>query len=81
LAVDQKFLHDIRPRDEDPAFHASLFEFVARLIAKKLDATSRRLAEVEKRLRQYEPPDKMPASAPTPKKKAAAKKKMLGIRA
>ncbi len=51
LAVDQKFLHDIRPREEDPAFHASLYEFVARLIAKKLDATSRRLAEVERELR------------------------------
>ena len=50
LAVDQKFLQDIRPRDEDPAFHASLYEFVARLIARKLDLTSRRLAEVEKEL-------------------------------
>ncbi|MBL9115737.1 MAG: cyclic nucleotide-binding domain-containing protein [Verrucomicrobiaceae bacterium] len=50
LAVDQKFLHDIRPREEDPAFHASLYEFVARLIAKKLDSTSRRLAEVEREL-------------------------------
>lgn len=51
LAVDQKFLQDIHPREEDPAFHAALYEFVARLIAKKLDATSRRLAEVEKELR------------------------------
>jgi CRP-like cAMP-binding protein len=52
LAVDQKFLQDIRPREEDPAFHASLFEFVARLIAKKLDSTSRRLAELEKERRR-----------------------------
>jgi CRP-like cAMP-binding protein len=52
LAVDQKFLQDIRPRKADPAFHASLYEFVARLIARKLDATSRRLAEVEKELRE-----------------------------
>lgn len=51
LAVDQKFLQDIHPREEDPAFHAALFEFVARLVAKKLDSTSRRLAEVEKELR------------------------------
>jgi CRP-like cAMP-binding protein len=50
LAVDQKFLQDIHPRDEDPSFYASLYEFVARLIAKKLDSTSRRLAEVEKEL-------------------------------
>lgn len=52
LAVDQKFLQDIHPRDEDPAFYASLYEFVARLIAKKLDSTSRYLAEVEKELRE-----------------------------
>ena len=52
LAVDQKFLQDIHPRDEDPAFYAALYEFVARLIAKKLDATSRYLAGVEKELRE-----------------------------
>jgi CRP-like cAMP-binding protein len=54
LAVDQKFLQDLRPRDEDPAFHASLFEFVARLIAKKLVFTSQRLAEVERELAQLQ---------------------------
>lgn len=50
LAVDQKFLQDLHPREEDPAFHAALFEFVARLVAKKLFATSLRLAQVEKEL-------------------------------
>ncbi len=50
LAVDQKFLQDIHPREEDPDFHAALYQFVARLVAKKLDATSRRLAQVEKEL-------------------------------
>jgi CRP-like cAMP-binding protein len=86
LAVDQKFLHDIRPREEDPAFHASLFEFVARLIAKKLDATSRRLAEVEKSLRQYESTpsaaqvsEKVPAKARPVVKKSKSPKKTLGI--
>ena len=51
LAVDQKFLQDIHPREEDPDFHAALYEFVARLVVRKLEATSRRLAEVEKELR------------------------------
>jgi len=50
LAVDQKFLQDLHPREEDPAFHAALFEFVARLVAKKLCTTSLRLAQVEKEL-------------------------------
>lgn len=50
LAIDQKFLQDIRPREEDPAFHAALYEFVARVVAKKLEATSYRLAQVEREL-------------------------------
>lgn len=50
LAIDQKFLQDIHPREEDPSFHAALYEFVARVIARKLALTSRRLAEVEKEL-------------------------------
>lgn len=48
LAIDQKFLQDIHPREEDPAFHAALYEFVARVTARKLSLTSRRLAELEK---------------------------------
>jgi CRP-like cAMP-binding protein len=52
LAVDQKFLQDIHPREEDPDFHAALYEFVARLVVRKLEATSRRLAEVERELRE-----------------------------
>jgi CRP-like cAMP-binding protein len=51
LAVDQKFLQDIHPREQDPDFHASLYEFVARLMMRKLEATSKRLAEVEKELK------------------------------
>ncbi len=54
LAVDQKFLQDIHPREQDPAFHAALYEFVARLVVRKLEATSRRLAEVEKELRDMQ---------------------------
>ena len=80
LAVDQKFLQDIHPREEDPAFHASLFEFVARLVAKKLDATSRRLAEVEKELRalkesqpQPAPPAKSVPPAKSARRRVAAK--------
>lgn len=73
LAVDQKFLQDIHPREEDPAFHAALFEFVARLVAKKLDATSRRLAELEKELRALKEAPEVSAPA-QPEVKAAAPK-------
>ncbi|MEZ0387834.1 MAG: cyclic nucleotide-binding domain-containing protein [Verrucomicrobium sp.] len=47
LAVDQKFLQDIKPREEYPAFYASLYEFIARVTATRLQATSRRLSELE----------------------------------
>ena len=83
LAVDQKFLQDIHPREEDPDFHAALYEFVARLVVRKLEATSRRLAEVEKELRELreakaaeKPATAKPASAPKlkrpPVKRASA---------
>lgn len=47
LAVDQKFLQDIKPREEYPAFYAALFEFIARITASRLQNTSRRLSELE----------------------------------
>jgi hypothetical protein len=83
LAVDQKFLQDIHPRDEDPAFYASLYEFVARLIAKKLDSTSRRLAEVERELRTLrgeEPSAKKRAAKPKAKAQAAPVKVVKAVK-
>lgn len=83
LAIDQKFLQDIRPREEDPAFHAALYEFVARVIAKKLDATSRRLAEVEKeviRLREAsEAPPSQQATPRIPPRRPSLKKRVRTV--
>lgn len=72
LAVDQKFLQDIHPREEDPDFHAALYEFVARLVVRKLEATSKRLAEVEKELRELR--ETQAAEKPAAAKPAAASK-------
>ncbi len=47
LAVDQKFLQDIKPREEYPSFYAALYEFIARVTASRLESTTRRLAEME----------------------------------
>jgi len=52
LAVDQKFLQDIKPREEYPEFYAVMYEFIARVTAGRLQATSRRLGEVELELRE-----------------------------
>jgi CRP-like cAMP-binding protein len=72
LAVDQKFLQDIHPREEDPDFHAALYEFVARLVVRKLEATSKRLAEVEKELRELR--EATAVGKPAASKPAAASK-------
>ena len=66
LAVDQKFLQDIHPREEDPDFHASLYQFVARLVVRKLEATSKRLAAVEKELRELRESTAKPVPRPKP---------------
>lgn len=61
LAVDQKFLQDVKPRDEDPAFYAALYEFIARVTAARLQATSSRLTTVELELKELK--EKMAANS------------------
>jgi CRP-like cAMP-binding protein len=83
LAVDQKFLQDIHPRESDPDFHAALYEFVARLVVRKLEATSRRLAEVEKELRllRESTGHAAPAETPTPAKPTKPAKAAKAVKA
>lgn len=52
LAVDQRFLEYAMPKEEHPSFYASLFEFIAKLTAKRLKATSEVLSRVDRELRQ-----------------------------
>lgn len=47
LAVDQKFLEHLMPKETNPEFYASLYEFIAKLTTKRLKATSAYLAEVD----------------------------------
>lgn len=79
LAVDQKFLQDLHPREEDPAFHAALYEFVARVIARKLDTTSRRLADAERELRELKaaPVQRKIVTIQRPKPRAAMKRPVV----
>jgi CRP-like cAMP-binding protein len=79
LAVDQNFLQDLHPREEDPAFHAALFEFVARLVAVKLDRTSRRLGEVEKELRELKESREAEAAKATKTSGSGAKAKEKAV--
>ena len=51
LAVDQRFLEHMHPKDDNPAFYAALYEFIARLTSKRLKATSEVLAKVDKELK------------------------------
>jgi CRP-like cAMP-binding protein len=81
LVVDQKFLQDVKPRKENPNFYAALYEFIARVTAGRLEATSRRLAEVEKELRElkakHQSPTTKHAARPHELKKAVAKKRRV----
>lgn len=52
LAVDQKFLQDIKPKDENPEFYAAFYEFLARVTAMRLKATSQELTRLDKALDQ-----------------------------
>jgi CRP/FNR family transcriptional regulator, cyclic AMP receptor protein len=82
LAVDQKFLQDIKPREEYPAFYASLYEFIARLTAGRLEATSRKLTEVQNELRRLK--EKLAAEHVNARRakraKPAATKRKLPVR-
>ncbi len=52
LAVDQKFLEHVLPREENPAFYACLFEFIAKLTTERLKATSKYLARLDEELQR-----------------------------
>ena len=52
LAVDQRFLEYAMPKEDNPTFYASLYEFIAKLTAKRLKATSEVLARVDRELRE-----------------------------
>ena len=47
LAIDQKFLRDIKPDGEDPAFYAALYKAIAQITAARLKAASEELARLE----------------------------------
>ena len=50
LAIDHKFLEDIRPKEQNPAFYAALYGFIAKNLAERLKRTSEKLTRVEKEL-------------------------------
>jgi len=50
LAIDQKFLRDIKPEQQNAPFYAALYGFLTRLMAERLRITSEELAHVEQEL-------------------------------
>jgi len=50
LVVDQKFLQEIKPVEENGAFYAAVYGFLAKIMATRLKRTSEELARVEKEL-------------------------------
>ena len=54
LAIDQKFLQDIKPPREDPAFYAALYKAIAQITAARLKATSEEVARLEHEILRLE---------------------------
>lgn len=52
LGVDQKFLEHMIPKADNPSFYAALYEFITKLLARRLCTTSKYLATVDKELRE-----------------------------
>ena len=52
LAVDQKFLEHVLPKEDNAPFYAALYEFIAKLTTKRLKATSAYLAQIDMELRE-----------------------------
>ena len=54
LAVDQQFLQDIKPKEENASFYAALYEFIARITAGRLKETSMEVVKLDKRIQDLE---------------------------
>ncbi len=52
LVVDQKFLQEIKPVQDNGSFYAAVYGFLAKIMASRLKSTSGELAKVEKELEQ-----------------------------
>lgn len=52
LAIDQKFLQHVLPKEDNPAFYSCLYEFIAKLTTKRLKATSDYLAKLDEEVRR-----------------------------
>ena len=46
------FLEYAKPKEENPSFYAALYEFIAKLTAKRLKATSEVLSKLDRELRE-----------------------------
>lgn len=47
LAIDQKFLRDMKPHKEDPLFYAALYKAIAQIAASRLKTASEELVRLE----------------------------------
>ncbi len=50
LVIDQQFLHELKPEETNASYYATLYGFLSRVMAVRLQAVSARLAEVEREL-------------------------------
>ncbi|MBP7951098.1 MAG: cyclic nucleotide-binding domain-containing protein [Verrucomicrobiales bacterium] len=48
LVIDQKFLQEIKPEEENPGYYAALYGFISRVLAARLKAATEFIAKLEK---------------------------------
>ncbi|MEM9283659.1 MAG: hypothetical protein AAGA96_17700 [Verrucomicrobiota bacterium] len=56
--MDHKFLVNVLPKEENTAFYAALYEFIAKLTTKRLKATSAYLAQLDAEVRELRAKEK-----------------------
>jgi len=54
LVIDQKFLHEIKPEEDNPSYYAALYGFISRVLAARLKTATEIVARLEKQLEETE---------------------------
>ncbi len=55
LVIDQKFLQEIKPEEENPGYYAALYGFISRVLAGRLKAATSHIAKLEEELETLRP--------------------------
>ncbi len=55
LVIDQQFLREIKPEEDNASYYAALYGFISRVLAERLKKASVLIARLEKELEEKKP--------------------------